>query len=196
VLGTDGTDIQYFERLGKKYVVCFYPNDAAPYTDERVGIVDVTTPAAAAPAWTSSSIGGTANLNGTGGVDYMPVANNNFLIFILGTNNGVAAFTNSLSVVAVEPGGVEIPQRFSLDQNYPNPFNPSTAIGFAIPERSRVSLKVFDILGRQVADLVNEDRAPGRYVVRWNAQGLASGTYFYRLQAGSYTEMKKLLLLK
>ncbi len=196
VLGTDGTDIQYFERLGKKYVVCFYPNDATPYTDERVGVVDVTNPAAAAPAWTSSSIGGTANLNGTGGVDYMPVANNNFLIFILGTNNGVAAFTNSLSVVAVEPGGVEVPQRYSLDQNYPNPFNPSTSIGFAIPERNRVSLKIFDILGQQVADLVNEDRAPGSYVVRWNAHGLASGTYFYRLQAGSYTEMKKLLLLK
>lgn len=377
VLGTDGTDIQYVERLGKKYILCYHPNDATPYEDERCVMVDVTDPANAFVAYRSPSIGNKANLNGTGAVDYMPLPDDNFLVFLLGTNNGVAAFTNSASVVvstldtlfygtsknllpnpygsgyivgtnhygdlgkyqrfdftagdklagftfwfaraavvgtpdtvslvvktvamsgapgvtigkkmittddidlvdgntmlldsmitlsgpvfigaewdptlddtlalysdkngegnganrvweklsdstyndftnttlswnldidlwiaayyrsgsttAVEPVDGVLPQVYSLDQNYPNPFNPSTTIGFSIPVQSRVTLTVYDVLGRLVADLVSEDLAAGKHLVRWNAQGLATGTYFYRLQAGPYTEIKKLLLLK
>lgn len=196
LLGTDVTDIKYVERLGRKYIICYSPNDAAPYTDERCTIVDVTNPASAVPAFASPSIGNVANLNGTGAVDYMPLPNNNFLVFILGTNNGIAAFSNSLAVAGVEGNDVVIPEQYCLDQNYPNPFNPSTTIGFAIPERSKVSLKIYDILGQQVADLMNEECAPGKYSVRWNAQGLATGLYFYRLEAGKFSESRRLLLLK
>jgi hypothetical protein len=376
VVGTDGTDIAYVERLGKKYVAVYYPNDATPYTDERVAIIDVTTPANATVAYSSPSIGGVANLNGTGAVDLMPLPNDDFLVFLLGTNNGIAAFTNNTGVVvsrldtlfygtsknvlanpfgsgyivgtnsyddrgkyqrfdfkagdklagfkfwfgykaiAGSPDtvrmvvktvagsgapnttiasvmtttdridtvngntflldstltltgpvfvgfewgptyndafalysdkngegnaanrvwelyndgsygdfttstpnwgldidlwiaayykkgtttGVEdlaaIPQQYSLEQNYPNPFNPSTTITFSLPQRSKVTLKVYDILGRQVAELMNEEAAAGKHLLRWNAKGLASGTYFYRLQAGDYTDIKKMLLLK
>jgi hypothetical protein len=378
VLGTDVTSIKYVERLGKKYILGYFPNDATPYTDERCTIVDVTNPLTASVVLASASIGNKPNLNATGAVDFMPLANDNVLIFIMGTNNGVAAFTNSSTLVvstldtlfygttqnllknpfstggyivgtngygdvgkyqrfdfkagdklsgfkfwfgykrimgdpdtvslvvktvsptgapnvtisktivtsekidiaggntfildstitlngpvfigfefsntandtialysdkngegntanrvweklsdgtyndftnttiswnldidlwiaayykkgtttSVETNEVAIPQQYSLDQNYPNPFNPSTTIGFTIPERNRVSLKIFDILGQQVADLMNEDCAAGKYLVRWNAQGLATGTYFYRLQAGSFTESRKVLLLK
>jgi len=99
------------------------------------------------------------------------------------------------------PLGVEktvsgIPTSFALEQNYPNPFNPTTNIKYSIPSMSKVSLKVFDILGRQVESLVNETQAPGQYTVTLDAQSLATGVYFYRFTAGSYNATKKLLLIK
>jgi len=92
---------------------------------------------------------------------------------------------------------------FSLEQNYPNPFNPTTKIGFQISEvrgqrseASHVTLKVFDVLGREVATLVNEARSPGTYDVTWNAAGIGSGVFFYKLVSGSFTQTKKMQLLK
>jgi hypothetical protein len=90
---------------------------------------------------------------------------------------------------------LEIPREFSLSQNYPNPFNPSTTIEFALPKSAFVTLRVYDVLGRQVGELVNEKLAPGNYKTQWNASGLASGVYFYRLQAGEFVQTRKLLLL-
>lgn len=89
-----------------------------------------------------------------------------------------------------------VPGEYRISQNYPNPFNPSTTIAFSIPTRSFVTLKVFDALGREAATLVSEALQPGSYLRQWNASGFSSGVYFYRLQAGSYTETKRLLLLK
>jgi photosystem II stability/assembly factor-like uncharacterized protein len=85
---------------------------------------------------------------------------------------------------------------YSLFQNYPNPFNPSTLIQYTIPRQARVRLTVHDILGRQVAQLEDGVKQAGRYEVHWNASAFPSGVYFYRLQAGSFSETKKLLLLK
>ncbi|MFN2373286.1 MAG: T9SS type A sorting domain-containing protein, partial [Cyclonatronaceae bacterium] len=81
-------------------------------------------------------------------------------------------------------------------QNYPNPFNPSTNIKYALPEAASVSLVIYDLLGRRVAVLVNEEKTAGWNEMSWNTRGLASGTYFYRLQAGNYTSVKKMMLLK
>jgi hypothetical protein len=89
-----------------------------------------------------------------------------------------------------------IVQDFSLSQNYPNPFNPETKIGFRVSGSGWVSLKVFDMLGREVATLVNEEKAPSIYEMRWDAGSLASGVYFYQLQAGGFVQSKKLLLLR
>ena len=89
-----------------------------------------------------------------------------------------------------------LPHAFELTQNYPNPFNPSTAIRFGLPRDLLVSLHVFDLLGREVAVLVNEKRAAGVYEITFDGSRLASGVYFYRLQAGDYIATKKLLLLK
>ena len=383
VIGTDVTDIKYVERLGKKYILCYYPNDGVPYTDERFTMVDATNPLTASVAYTSSSIGNQPNLNATGAVDYLPLANDNFLVFILGTNNGIAAFTNSLSVVvstqdtlsygtsknllknpygsgyivgtnaygdvgkyqrfdfnkgdklsgfkfsfavnkivgdpdtvslvvktvsaakgapdstigkivitsdkidtangnvfildnpiilngpafigfeftatandtialysdkngegnganrvwekfntgeyndftngtyswgldidlwitafykkgsatSVESYVAMIPQQYSLDQNYPNPFNPSTSIRFSLPVGAWIELKIYNLLGQQVANLVHEQMAAGVHVVRFNAAGLASGFYISRLVAkgndgSSFSSVKKLMLLK
>jgi hypothetical protein len=88
------------------------------------------------------------------------------------------------------------PRAYALEQNYPNPFNPRTKIGFQIPDYGLVTLKVYDLLGREVETLVNGVEKPGYKSVQWDASGVASGVYFYRLEAGSFTSVKKLLLLR
>jgi hypothetical protein len=134
------------------------------------------------------------------------------------TITGVTAFsrwamrdpTDTIAVGVREED--DLPQRFALHQNYPNPFNPTTTIGYNIGgvvalsganfsgvegrASTNVRLAIYDLLGREVATLVNEVKAPGRYEVTWDASGLASGVYLYRLTAGSFVDVKKLLLLK
>jgi hypothetical protein len=94
----------------------------------------------------------------------------------------------------------EIPSCYSLSQNYPNPFNPSTVISYQISAFGHVSLKVFDVLGREIATLVDEYKQPGSYKVVFNPvssiKNPASGIYFYKLQAGSFSEIKKMVLAK
>lgn len=89
-----------------------------------------------------------------------------------------------------------LPNSFSLGQNYPNPFNPTTTISFSLPSRSFVSLKVFNVLGREVATIVSEELPAGNYIRQWNAAGAASGVYYYRASAGRFTETKKMVLLR
>jgi hypothetical protein len=91
---------------------------------------------------------------------------------------------------------ISSPNKFSLSQNYPNPFNPSTSIQYAISSRQFVSLKVYDVLGKEIATLVNEEKSTGKYNVEFNASSLASGIYYYQLRAGDYVETKKMILLK
>ncbi len=113
------------------------------------------------------------------------------------TSSGV--WKRKLSEVIVAVGGGEgdgIPDCLALFQNYPNPFNPTTNIEYRISNKELVTLKVYDILGRELAVLVDERKAPGRYIVQFDGSGLASGVYAYRLQAGSFVETKKLLLLR
>ncbi|MBI5726209.1 MAG: T9SS type A sorting domain-containing protein, partial [Ignavibacteriales bacterium] len=98
-------------------------------------------------------------------------------------------------------GGVEatpeiIPDTYSLLQNYPNPFNPATTIKFNIPVTGNVSLKVYDILGREVITLVDEVKTAGSYSISFNASKLSSGIYFYRMQSGKFTQVNKMVILK
>jgi hypothetical protein len=88
------------------------------------------------------------------------------------------------------------PLRFSLSQNYPNPFNPATNIQFTIDTHELTILKVYDLLGREVSTLVNEEKKPGTYNVRFDGTGFASGMYFYRLQSGADVAVRKLILMK
>jgi len=88
------------------------------------------------------------------------------------------------------------PASFSLNQNYPNPFNPTTTISFNLPKQSHITLKVYNILGQEVAILMNEVKSAGSYREVFNASSLPSGVYVYKLTAGSYIETKKMLLLK
>jgi hypothetical protein len=124
-------------------------------------------------------------------------------LFVFGKNlfaaidsNGVWRRPLSEMITSVEPATEMVPREFNLAQNYPNPFNPSTTIGYGLPERSQVNLAVFNTLGQQVAQLVNGEVEAGYHDVKFDASSLSSGVYFYRMQAGSCVETRKLCLLR
>ena len=104
--------------------------------------------------------------------------------------DGTFEYSNDVEVI------INVPEKFELSQNYPNPFNPSTNIKYQIATSNPVSLKIYDVLGNEVATLVNEIQSTGNYEVIFNASSLSSGTYFYRLQTGSLVESRKMILLK
>ena len=116
-------------------------------------------------------------------------------MFVSTTTHGVLKVWNYLTGVTETH---MLPGKIGLLQNYPNPFNPSTKIQFTIPEGTygRTSLRVYDLLGREVATLVNEEMRPGTYERTLDAAGLASGIYFYRLQSGGFVETKKLAVVR
>lgn len=105
-------------------------------------------------------------------------------------NVGVYKYSQEIEV------SIATPKVFALKQNYPNPFNPVTNISFSLPSRSFVTLKIFDVLGREVAGLISEELDAETLMYQWNAEGLPSGVYLYRLQAGLYVDTKKLILLR
>jgi hypothetical protein len=108
---------------------------------------------------------------------------------------GIDFFIRGLTGIQKNNSPVEV-ENFALRQNYPNPFNPTTVISYQLPVNSYVTLKVYDLLGSEVATLVNERKDAGQYSVQWNASAMPSGIYFYRIHAGDFVETKKLLLLK
>lgn len=102
-------------------------------------------------------------------------------------------------IILTKEGDEEIlsaPVEFALDQNYPNPFNPATTINYSIPEAGNVEIKVYDILGNEVANLVNEAKTPGNYAVEFDASSFASGIYIYTLKANNFVQTKKMILMK
>jgi hypothetical protein len=107
-----------------------------------------------------------------------------------------AAWVYTQGEMAVEEQNLELPREFTLTQNYPNPFNPSTTIRYGLPNRSHVTLTVFNTLGQQVVQLVNGDMEAGYHEVKFDGSKRASGVYLYRMQAGSYTSTRKLVVIK
>jgi hypothetical protein len=99
-------------------------------------------------------------------------------------------------VTSVNRLSEDIPLHYKLEQNYPNPFNPTTTIRFSIPDRRHVRFTVYDLLGREVSQLFDEEMEAGWYSVVYDAAGLASGVYHYRLEAGSYICTKRFILIK
>jgi hypothetical protein len=151
--------------------------NGSPQTDP--GFTDATRPYNF--AYSTSSASYTAGANGfpLGDLNWWPAKK--------------AAWENSLTDVKANKS---IPLNFTLEQNYPNPFNPSTVIKYSIPEASSVKLKVFNVLGKEVATLVNLKQQAGEYNVTFNIKNLASGVYFYTISAGQFTSSKKMILLK
>ncbi len=99
-------------------------------------------------------------------------------------------------VVSVEAGSNPVPDQYQLDQNYPNPFNPSTSISYSIPMRTFVTMRVFDLLGREVVTLVSGVRSPGQYEARWDAESMPSGVYLCRLETDRSTQVRRMLLVR
>lgn len=115
----------------------------------------------------------------------------------MGAYGGPGSSVLGVIVTSVrEIRGSGVPEEYFLVQNYPNPFNPSTTIEFALPRSGFTTLKVYDILVRHVATLVQEELPAGRFSVEWNARGYASGVYYYKLQAGTFSQIRKIVLLK
>ncbi len=112
-----------------------------------------------------------------------------------GTIDDTLSLTNQPSG-ADDRHGSPLPKVYRLEQNYPNPFNPNTSFKFQVPRFGLVSLKIFDVLGQEVATIVHEQLPPGQYTRHWNAGAVASGVYYYRLVAGPFSDTKKLLLMK
>jgi hypothetical protein len=127
------------------------------------------------------------------------VASDTDKVFVTGsatfTASGISYYTIRYSKVSgIKQISSEIPESFSLYQNYPNPFNPETSIEFDIPENSFVKLSVYDITGRELEILVNENLSPGRYSVLWNAEGYSSGVYFYRILSDGKQFTRKMII--
>jgi hypothetical protein len=141
---------------------------------------------------------GTANDTANGGTDIMDNemgfgTNHNFTL----TSNDLTLTDNFGVLTAIERDqDATTPVLYKLSQNYPNPFNPSTTIQYNLPVSGKVVLKIFDVVGREVTTLVNEEQQSGVYKVTFDASKIASGIYFYRLQSGSFISTKKMILLK
>lgn len=108
--------------------------------------------------------------------------------------DGMGEEAENLCTVGVDE--VETFDSYSLSQNYPNPFNPSTEISYNLPKQSFVTLKVYDVLGREIITLVNETKSAGTYKINFYAEGLGSGVYFYQLNADNFMEKRKMILIK
>ncbi|HLT24544.1 MAG TPA: T9SS type A sorting domain-containing protein [Ignavibacteria bacterium] len=175
--------------------------------------------------WTTTTIGGTGNISGaagygtnlwvvqgtgiyrttnnstswasdftaTGALQDIAISRTGTRLWAVGTTGLI--YTND-GVVSVNNISSNVPDRYSLSQNYPNPFNPSTKINFDIVRAGFVSVKVYNSLGQQVADLVNQDMTPGSYQADFDASALTSGIYFYTIKAGDFVETKKMVLMK
>jgi hypothetical protein len=120
---------------------------------------------------------------------------NDSYIFASGVGEGIWRRPISEMITNIE-NTIELPKTFTIEQNYPNPFNPGTTIKYSVPKLSFVTIKIYDVLGSEVAALVNEEKPIGRYEVTFDATQLPSGVYFYRLQAGSFVQTRKMILLK
>lgn len=122
-------------------------------------------------------------------------------VYVTGKSDGghgysIATVKFVQSPTQIDPVSVNAPESIRLEQNYPNPFNPVTRLEFGISKLGFVSLKVYDILGKEVKALVNEIRPAGTYSVSFDGSNLSSGVYYYRLESGRFTEVKRMVLLK
>jgi hypothetical protein len=119
----------------------------------------------------------------------------------IGGSSKIYYIDNSLSKESGNSNNVTeltqvIPNEFVLDQNYPNPFNPSTEIRYQLPENGHVKLEIYDVIGNLVTTLIDQEMNAGYHSINWNASGLSSGIYFYRISSGNFVATKKLMLMK
>jgi hypothetical protein len=96
----------------------------------------------------------------------------------------------------IEDESIIVPKTFSLDQNFPNPFNPSTIINYELPVRNDVELTIYNLIGEKVTTLVSKNQSAGKYSVEWDASGVASGVYYYKISAGEFQAVRKMVLLR
>ncbi len=166
--------------------IYFFSNSDVGFVSAAYGLIRRTTDGGA--TWATQPSGTTNNINCITFIDSL----NGFACgqngLILRTTNAGLTFVNQISS--------EVPSGYKLDQNYPNPFNPTTKIKFGVPKSGEVHLVVYDAIGKEAATLVNEQLSPGNYEVEWNASNYPSGVYYYKIYGGSFSETKKMVLVK
>jgi Secretion system C-terminal sorting domain len=133
---------------------------------------------------------------GTSPLDNENAMNANHTFILQNSSTPIVLNTTFGSLTGIKKSDNLTPNKYSLDQNYPNPFNPSTIIRYSVPQRSMVSLKIYDITGREVQTLLNQEMNSGNYEVTFNASKLASGVYFYTLRSNNFVSTKKMMLIK
>lgn len=111
-------------------------------------------------------------------------------------NVSIEEFSSLVKDSTIISSTSQLPSDYYLDQNYPNPFNPTTSINFSLPRNEFITLKIFDILGREVAILVKEEKTAGSYIFNFDASKLSSGIYFYSITAGNFHQTRKMILTK
>ena len=175
-----------------KYIVNTYVGNSCWFINQNDGWMC----GANGTIYKTSNAGASWNLQSprTPNLNYIVFNGNTGLAFgdfgaILKTSNGGISFINDNSNYK------QIPE-YNIYQNYPNPFNPVTTISYSINKSTRITIKVYDLLGRQITTLVNEIKSPGLYSVYFNGEHLPSGIYFYKLEAGHLSQIKKMILLK
>jgi hypothetical protein len=174
----------------------------APFPQDSIYVMDAVTNTWLPVAW--SGRGANAASNYWGAISSTILPNGRIKVWIPGgslagvTTTKLFVLTDSIGCVItnISNNNSSIPETYDLSQNYPNPFNPVTKINFSIPKSGLVTLKIYDILGKEVAVLVNEVKDAGNYTFDFNASHLASGAYFYRIEAGDFRAVKKMMLLK
>ncbi len=154
-------------------------------------------------SWFEQTINFANDSNACVGNLFMVDANTGYITtnFCSGGSGGIAyprifKTTNGGGIIGIMPISNEVPKEFSLSQNYPNPFNPITNVKYSISKDSKVKITIYDVLGREVITLVNDFKKAGYYDVIFDGVNFASGVYFYKLQAGDFTDTKKMLILK
>jgi hypothetical protein len=170
---------------------------ASPYGDDKIAWYENNGNENFTPHMITTSNSSGANsvyavdVDGDGDIDVLSAS---------GVDDKIAWYEN-LGVVGIEDEQTEIPLSFNLNQNYPNPFNPVTKIKFTVPSSETghapsVRLIIYDVLGNEIAELVNEEKPAGTFEVEWSASGVPSGVYFYQLKTEGYVETKKMILMK
>ena len=154
-------------------------------SDRGVNVVDISNPDS------SKCVGYFTHHFKTTGIYY---SNNELFQAVL--DSGLYIFSNDLLPTSVERDFTHMPKDICLYQNYPNPYNPFTKIQYTINKTSNVKLRVYDILGKEIITLINEEKLPGTYEIKFDGSNYSSGIYFYRIETGEYAETKKMLLLK
>jgi photosystem II stability/assembly factor-like uncharacterized protein len=173
-----GTNTEFY--IGGDYTNVLQPGGVWQSTD-------------AGTTWADFNGGTMQNIFAVRGMGFR-VSDNTLFAGVTVGSMGVHEYT--LLPLAVNNQNTEIPKNFSLNQNYPNPFNPSTIIEYAVPKTAFVTVKVYDLMGKEVKTLVSETKQAGYYSLTFNASNLTSGVYFYKIIAGDFTASKKMMLIK
>ena len=208
VVPTTSTSIKSFMASNQRFLLVFQTNNTANDPNgQNLRVVNITnSPSNIGTAQVygvTPRLGNNNNSNAAGDVAYT-FANNSYIIYVLATNNGIAAyrckqaplFTGETFVSMEEQHNEIIADKYELLQNYPNPFNPTTTIGFVLPKEDNVKICVYNIMGELIATVADARYGKGYHKVEFNAKDLSSGTYIYTIQTSEYFASKKMLLVK